>query len=120
MTLAEYIQEAYVLDTLNDISSPSFKPSEGLPDAETFFNELSAQLPDYLGLAEGDYIYHNVHVYWWIAFGSLYLTIPEYDIYERHDGAKWASHETAMEAAHELQHRLWDDDDMEFLNRDKY
>ena len=106
MTLAETIREAYVLSEINDISSPSFTPSEGLPDAETFFDELSAQLPDYLGLSEGEYTYHDVSVYWWMAFGSLYLIVPEYDLYERHDG-KWATPETAKEAARELQHTLW-------------
>lgn len=111
MTLAELIREAYVLDNINDISSPSFTPSEGLPDAETFFDELSAQLPDYLGLSEGEYTYHDVSVYWWMAFGSLYLIIPEHDLYERHDG-KWATPETAKEAAEEFQHTLWHEDNV--------
>ena len=119
MTLAETIREAYVLSEINDISSPSFTPSEGLPDAETFFDELSAQMPDFLGIADGTYTYHNVSVHWFMAFGSLYLIIPEFDKYERHDG-KWATPETAMEAAQELQHTFWEDDDIEFNNQDKY
>ena len=106
MTLADIIRDTYVLGAINDISSPSFTPSEGLPDADTFFAELSSQLPDYIGLSECDYTYHDVSVYWWMAFGSIYLAIPEWDLFERHDG-KWATAETAMEAAHEMQHSLW-------------
>lgn len=118
MTLTEIIQD-YVLNNIDSLSSPSLTPGEGLPDADTFFGILSAQAPDYIGFADGEYTYYDVSVFWWMAFGSLYLAIPEYDIYERHDG-KWATPETAKEAARELQHEFWDDEDSEFRNKDKY
>jgi len=102
MTLEEIINKVYVQgDYIHEL------PVESVPDAETFFVELKKQCPDYLGIANGDYEYHDQKVYWfYLTPRYMYAIIPDYDAMERFDD-KWASRESAIEFAQQSQHESW-------------
>lgn len=102
MTLTEIINKVYVQgEYIHEL------PSESVPDAETFFIELIKQCPDYLGIADGDYEYHDQKVYWfYLTPRYMYAIIPDYDAMERFDD-KWASRESAIEFAQQSQHESW-------------
>ena len=105
MTFENLITASFVNGDIH--LSPNYIPDDGIiPDADTFFYELNKQCPDYLGVADGEYEYHDQKVYWYLAFGSMYAIIPDYDKMERFDG-KWASPESAIEMAQESQHESW-------------
>jgi hypothetical protein len=93
------------------------------PSAQEFFDTIRLYMgnapSEWTGLCHSAYSYHEVEGFGWLVWDTyLYLTIPDYDTYERHEG-KWARHETLIEAVQECQHKIWEDtDDREETQRD--
>lgn len=86
------------------------KPLEETPSADQFFEEMEricGRAPDnWVGLCDAEYRYQDLEGYGWLAWGKLYIAIPEYDTYECHSG-KWAVAETLCEAVRECVHTAW-------------
>lgn len=81
------------------------------PSAQEFFDTLRLYMgnkpDDWTGLCHSAYSYHEVDGYGWLVWGNyLYLAIPEYDTYERHEGKK-ARHETLIGVVQHCQHNAW-------------
>lgn len=100
------------------------KPLNGAaPTADEFFDTLKLYMgkatADWTSLSTNEHYYHDVDGYGWMVWEKyLYLAIPHYDTYERHEG-KWAKHETLVEAVEEIQHNAWTaDEDWEELKKD--
>jgi len=73
------------IDTLYDVPPPS----EGLPDAERFFEVCKALQSDWRALiVDGGYYTtpEGLDVWWMLAFGHTYAAFPELDSYYRWEG----------------------------------
>lgn len=104
----------------------SLSPREGFtpPDATDFFNYLEKMFngrAQHTDTYTSDYRYQDTHGYGWLAWGMLYIAIPEYDTYERHEG-EWACMETLVEAVQQCQHASWrrEQDTREFIEDMKH
>lgn len=89
----------------------SLLPCEGFvpPSAAHFFAHLGRMYgkpSHYVFCADMEYRYQDTTGYGWLAWGMLYIAIPEYDIYERYEG-QWACAETLVEAVDSCQHSNW-------------
>lgn len=105
MTYREAIQKAFGEEQETRLLSPG----RGItpPDAEQFFQALMEVMDeDYILTSDTEYVYCDTKGYGWLAFGNLYIAIPEYDTFEFHTG-KWAVVETLIEAVQQCQHGTW-------------
>jgi hypothetical protein len=105
MTYREAIQKAFGEEQETRLLSPG----RGItpPDAEQFFQALMEVMEeDYILTSDTEYVYCDTKGYGWLAFGNLYIAIPEYDTFEFHTG-KWANVETLIEAVQQCQHGTW-------------
>jgi hypothetical protein len=103
----ELMEEAYGAEGELD----SLSPREGMtpPDAEEFFSQMEAMFGTsihFLFTSDIQYRYQETEGFGWMAWGLLYIAIPECDMYERHEG-KWACPETLLEAVQQCQHTAW-------------
>ncbi len=103
-TYKELMEEAYG----EEGNRSSLLPREGIavPSALLFFDVLEAMYGNYLFTSDIEYHYQSVDGYGWMAWGMLYIAIPEFETYERHEG-KWACTETLIEAVQQTQHDAW-------------
>ena len=109
MTYREAIQKAFGEEQETRLLSPG----RGItpPDAEQFFQALMEVMEeDYILTSDTEYVYCDTKGYGWLAFGNLYIAIPEYDTFEFHTG-KWAVVETLIEAVQQCQHGTWREED---------
>ena len=107
-TYQELMEEAYG----EEGNIRSLLPFDGFtpPSADEFFTYLSEMYgkpAHYVFCADMDYRYHDTDGYGWLAWGMLYIAIPEYDTYERYAG-QWACAETLVEAVDSCQHKCWE------------
>lgn len=109
MNYTEAIQKAFGEEQETFLLSPG----RGItpPDAEEFFAALrNVMEEDYILTSDTEYQYCDTKGYGWLAFGNLYIAIPEYDTFESHSG-KWAVVETLIEAVQQCQHGIWREED---------
>jgi hypothetical protein len=107
MTYQELMEDAYG----EEGNTRSLSPHEGFtpPSADDFFAHLEEMYDKpiyYAFTADMEYRYQDTEGYGWLAWGMLYIAIPEYDTYERYAG-KWACAETLVEAVESCQHSCW-------------
>lgn len=106
-TYQELMEEAYG----EEGNIRSLSPRLGItpPSADEFFDyleEMYGKPAQYIFCADIHYRFRESEGYGWLAWGMLYIAIPEYDTYERHEG-KWACAETLVEAVESCQHSSW-------------
>jgi hypothetical protein len=103
-------KEALYLFCEEGVDDGMRKPLPETPSADDFFEEMQricGRAPhNWNGTSDTEYRYQDVAGYGWLAWGKLYIAIPEYDTYERHSG-KWAVAETLCEAVRECVHTSW-------------
>ena len=109
-TYIELMEDAYG----EEGNTNSLLPYEGFtpPSADEFFSQMDAMFGEpvfYIFTADMDYRYQDTEGYGWLAWGMLYIAIPDYDTYERHEG-KWACAETLVEAVEQCQHTCWQEE----------
>lgn len=85
------------------------------PSAQEFFDTIRLYMgntpSDWTGLCHSAYAYHEVEGFGWLVWGNyLYLAIPDFDTYERHEG-KRATHETLVNVVQQCQHDAWQEED---------
>lgn len=120
--MTEEWKEAMRLLCLAGDDSLMSKRLENVPDADEFFRTLKMYMgnapSDWTGLCTTEYTYHQVDGVGFLAWGRLYIAIPEYDTYKRYEG-KYARVETLVEVVQSCQHFCWkDEDSREELQRD--
>jgi hypothetical protein len=103
----ELMEDAYGEEGNTSSLSPrnNFTP----PDAKEFFAQMEAMFGTpihFLFTSDIQYRYQDAEGFGWLAWGVLYIAVPECDIYERHED-KWACPETLIEAVQECQHAAW-------------
>ena len=91
------------------------EPMENVPTADEFFDTIKMYMgnapSDWTGLCTSQYTYHEVDGYAWLVWGKyLYIAIPEFDTYERHED-RWARHETLIEAVQMVEHANREDEE---------
>lgn len=85
------------------------------PSADEFFDTIRLYMgnapSEWTGLCHSAYSYHEVEGFGWLVWGNyLYLAIPDFDTYERHEG-KRATHETLVNVVQQCQHDAWQEED---------
>lgn len=85
------------------------------PTAQEFFDTIRLYMgnapSEWTGLCHSAYSYHEVDGFGWLVWGNyLYLAIPDFDTYERHEGKK-ARHETLVNVVQQCQHDAWQEED---------
>lgn len=84
------------------------------PTETEFFmamRELAGNAPDnWTHSCTSQYSYHETDGYAWLAWGKLYIAIPEFDTYEKHEGRR-ARIETLIHAVQGVQHSTWQSED---------
>lgn len=83
---------------------------ESVPDADEFFDTMKMYMgnapSDWTGLCTSEYTYHETEGYAFLAWGNLYIAIPESDIYERYTG-KAVRMETLISVVQNCQNACW-------------
>jgi len=103
----ELMEDAYGEE--GNTRSLRFVEGMKVPDADEFFDHMKAMFGkpgDYAFSSDVQYMYQDTEGFGWLAFDRLYISIPEFDTFEMHEG-KWAVAETLFEAVRDCQHSCW-------------
>lgn len=110
---------AFYNSEINDLQNAPL-PSEGLPEAEHFFDTCKALQPDWRGLiADGGYYATpgGLEVWWVYAFGHTYVAFPELDAYYRWKGI---SDKNPIEKAGQIESYYWEAEVRERIANNNY
>lgn len=115
-------KEAMRLFCLAGDDSLMSKRLETVPDADEFFATLKMYMgnspSDWTGLCTSEYTYHEIEGVGFLAWGRLYIAIPEYDVFRVYE-ERMARMETLIQVVQSCQNSYWAaEDDREELIRD--